>query len=139
MLRSTLMKIRTESAALAVALVDAETGLCIEHDALAAHDVEDALAASAAKHSRLWRIARAHRSGLRLRGPIECIVVTEATVVHVLRPIDPRSSLVLYAVVARGSEPLDGLLAALDGLAARIGQRWAGEDAMQREAHARTA
>lgn len=139
MLRSTLMTIRTENAALAVALVDAETGLCVEHDAQRELDAERDLASNAARHSRLWRVARAHRSALRVRGPIECIVVTEATVVHVLRPIDPRSSLVLYAVVERSSHELDALVCALDRAADEIARRLRRADSQANDARARTA
>lgn len=139
MLRSTLMTIRTENAALAVALVDAETGLCVEHDARSEPDVERDIASNAAQHSRLWRVARAHRSSLRLRGPIECIVVTEATVVHLLRPIDARSSLVLYAVVERSSHELDALVAALGRAAEEIARRSRRAEPSASDARARSA
>lgn len=93
-IHNVLGSMRTLAGLSAVALVDSETGLCVDS---ASWDSSIQLGAQAAIQSRVFRLSRG-RTRLMSDGDL---VVTSTTMVHVMRGLSTQPTLFLYVVFER--------------------------------------
>ena len=99
-LHQTLLTLRDIDGLLGAALVDSETGLCI--DWIGASDSFD-LEAAAAVHSRMIKLNADQLRPLRIHGPVEELVITVEEQVHFMRPLQSRPSWFVYVVADRAA------------------------------------
>lgn len=99
-LLQTLLALRDIDGLLGAALVDSETGLCIE--AVGATDDFD-LEAAAAVHARIIKLNLDQLRPLRIHGPVEELMITVEDQLHLLRPLQSRPSWFLYVVADRAN------------------------------------
>lgn len=79
------------------ACVDSETGLCLDMNSTGELDLE----ATAALHAQIMRIKLDNLEPLKIRGPVEDIVITLEHHVFVMRLIPGQGQLFLYAAARR--------------------------------------
>lgn len=79
------------------AFVDSETGLCLDMISTGELDLE----ASAALHAQIMRIKLDHLEPLKIRGPVEDIVITLEHHLYVMRLVPGQAQMFLYLAARR--------------------------------------